>query len=135
MTAVSNGADKVKLLYDFSRCGMDAAVGKRMRELVDDEERTTSMGLFNTAEAYRLSAIKLRAGKRVKSGHADTPTRQLYYHALELYLKALLRKKHSVKTLRADPGSLDLRGGAPNHRQARKVCRKYDRRRVDNGAQ
>jgi hypothetical protein len=75
--------------------------GKRMRKLDDDvEERTTSMGLFNTADAYRLSAIKLRAGKRVKSGHADTPIRLLYYHALELYLKALLRLKHSVKTLR-----------------------------------
>jgi hypothetical protein len=74
---------------------------KRMRELNDDvERRTTSMGLFNTAEAYRLSAIKLRAGKKVKTGHADTPVRLLYYHALELYLKALLRQKYSVKTLR-----------------------------------
>jgi hypothetical protein len=74
---------------------------KRMRELNDDvERRTTSMGLFNTAEAYRLSAIKLRAGKKVKTGHADTPVRLLYYHALELYLKALLRQKYIVKTLR-----------------------------------
>jgi hypothetical protein len=71
-----------------------------MNTTINDDERTNSMGLFNTAEAYRLSAIKLRAGKKVKSGHADTPIRMLYYHALELYLKALLRQKHSVKTLK-----------------------------------
>jgi hypothetical protein len=65
----------------------------------DDDERTTSLGLFNTAEAFRLSAMALPALK-VNSGFAEMPVRFLYYHALELYLKALLRQKHSMATVR-----------------------------------
>ena len=70
-----------------------------MIEPTDDDERTTSLGLFNTAEAYRLSAMALPALK-VNSGFAEMPVRFLYYHALELYLKALLRQKHSMATVR-----------------------------------
>jgi hypothetical protein len=65
---------------------------------VNDDERTNSMGLFNTAEAWRLSAIALQSAK-VSHGFAEQPLRYLYFHALELYLKALLRQKHSVATL------------------------------------
>lgn len=65
---------------------------------IDDEERTNSIGLFNTAEAWRLSAMALQAQK-VKSGHADQPVRFLYCHAIELYLKALLRQRYGVKKL------------------------------------
>jgi hypothetical protein len=65
----------------------------------DDEDRTNSLGLFNTAEAYWLSAMALEEAK-VKNGHAHTPVRFLYYHSLELYLKALLRQKHSVEKIR-----------------------------------
>ena len=72
---------------------------KSPEELKDDDERTNSMGLFNTAEAYWLSAMALEKAN-VKSGHADSPVRFLYYHALELYLKALLRQKHSVDLIR-----------------------------------
>ena len=72
---------------------------KSPEELQDDNERTNSMGLFNTAEAYRLSAMTLEKVK-VKSGHAHSPIRFLYYHALELYLKALLRQEHSVETIK-----------------------------------
>jgi HEPN domain-containing protein len=68
-------------------------------ELKDEDDRTNSMGLFNTAEAYRLSAVALEKTK-VKIGRADSPIRFLYYHAIELYLKALLRQKHSVETIR-----------------------------------
>jgi hypothetical protein len=68
-----------------------------MIEPNDDDERTTSLGLFNTAEAYRLSAIAL---PDVKHGHAEKPRRLLYCHALELYLKAMLRQKHSTATVR-----------------------------------
>ena len=64
----------------------------------DDDERTNSMGLFNTAEAFRLSAMALE-DEKVKIGHAASPIRICYYHALELYLKALLRQKHSVKKI------------------------------------
>jgi hypothetical protein len=69
-----------------------------MNTTIDDDERTNSMGLFNTAEAWRLSAIALQSTK-VASGHADQPIRFLYFHALELYLKALLRQKYSVDAL------------------------------------
>ena len=67
-----------------------------MIEPTDDDERTNSLGLFNTAEAYRLSAMSLP----IRHGHADKPPRFLYCHALELYLKALLRQKHSMATVR-----------------------------------
>ena len=53
------------------------------------------MGLFNTAEAYRLSAAVLDKAQ-VKTGHAAKPVQFLYSHAIELYLKALLRTQHSV---------------------------------------
>jgi hypothetical protein len=73
----------------------------------DEDERTTALGLFNTADAYRLSAMALQ-GAQVRHGHADNPVRLLYCHALELYLKALLRQKHSVKTLRRFSHSIAL---------------------------
>jgi HEPN domain-containing protein len=65
---------------------------------LDGEARTTSIGLFNTAEAFRLSAMALPTIK-VSSGFAEMPVRFLYYHALELYLKALLRQQHSAAAL------------------------------------
>ena len=68
-----------------------------MIEPTDDDERTNSLGLFNTAEAYRLSAMAL---PDIKHGHAEKPRRFLYCHAIELYLKALLRQKHSIATVR-----------------------------------
>jgi hypothetical protein len=63
-----------------------------------DDERTNSMGLFNTAEAFRLSAMALKDEKEI--GHAANPMRLCYHHTLELYLKALLLQKHSVETIR-----------------------------------
>jgi HEPN domain-containing protein len=72
---------------------------KSAEELKDDDERTNSTGLFNVAEAYRLSGMALEK-ENLKSGHAHDPVRFLYYHALELYLKALLRQKHSIKVVR-----------------------------------
>jgi hypothetical protein len=71
---------------------------KTAEEIQDDNERTNPMGLFNMAEAYRLSALALENAK-VAAGHADSPIRFLYYHALELYLKALLRQKYSIDTI------------------------------------
>ena len=64
----------------------------------DDDQRTTSLGLFNTADAFELSAIALEDVK-VDAGHAASPILVCYYHALELYLKALLRQKHNVETI------------------------------------
>ena len=69
-----------------------------MAQPPDDDERTTSLGLFNTADAFELSAIALQ-DEKVDSRHAAKPILVCYYHALELYLKALLRQTHSVETL------------------------------------
>ena len=86
---------------------------KTPEEIKDENERTNSMGLFNTAEAWWLSAKALQAAK-VKHGHADTPVRSLYYHAIELYLKALLRQKFGVDRIRKKFGhnTLKLIAGA-----------------------
>lgn len=56
----------------------------------DDNERTTSIGLFNYAESFWRSARVLNAN-RPKVTHPDEPVNFLYYHAIELYLKAFLR--------------------------------------------
>jgi hypothetical protein len=75
---------------------------KAPQEIEEDESRTTSIGLFNLADAYRMSGEVLLAEK-IKSGHAESPLRFLYYHAIELYLKAFLRQHgHSVAEL-SDP--------------------------------
>ena len=66
----------------------------------NNNDRTNSTGLFNTAEAFRLSAMALQNAK-VDSGHAVKPILFCYYHALELYLKALLRLEHSAAALRS----------------------------------
>ena len=56
------------------------------------------MGLFNTAEAYGLSAMTLDEAQ-VRTGHAAKPVQFLYSHAIELYLKALLRTEHSIEAV------------------------------------
>jgi hypothetical protein len=69
-----------------------------------DDDRTTSMGLFNTAEAYRLAGTVLEQRQTVKIGHADKPVQFLFCHAIELYLKALLRQEHSVEAIKKNLG-------------------------------
>ncbi|MFK7881386.1 hypothetical protein [Roseobacter sp.] len=61
---------------------------------VEDEDRTTAVGLFNYAHSYASSAIALE-GIKVKATHKRAPVYYLYYHAIELYLKSYLRA-HSV---------------------------------------
>jgi hypothetical protein len=78
--------------------GKPAMAKKSPEQLKEDDDRTTSMGPFNTAEAYRLAAIKL-GEPSVWGGHAYKPVQFLYCHAIELYLKALLRQKHSVEVI------------------------------------
>ena len=77
-----------------------AKLKKTPEKIADHNERTNSIGLFNTAEAYWLSASKL-AATEVRHGFADLPVRTLYYHAIELYLKALLRQHYSVDELQS----------------------------------
>ena len=67
---------------------------------ITEEDRTNELGLFNTAESYWKSAATLYDAK-VKASHPMSPVRFLYYHAVELYLKAFLRGNgHSAKELR-----------------------------------
>ena len=57
------------------------------------------MGLFNVAESYRLAAEHLHSSALLKGMH-DLPVSFLFYHAIELYLKAFLRhKKHTPSEL------------------------------------
>ncbi|MFZ0068374.1 MAG: hypothetical protein WAK90_19595 [Pseudolabrys sp.] len=65
---------------------------------MDDDDRTTPMGLFNTAEAYRLSAMALDQAQ-VRAGHREKPIQFLYSHAIELYLKALLCTENSIEVV------------------------------------
>lgn len=71
---------------------------------MDEDERTTPIGLFNFAHSYWRSAITLQ-GQKVNASHPSEPVSFLYIHALELYLKAFLRLKGlSVKDLRKKYG-------------------------------
>lgn len=56
----------------------------------DVNERTTAVGLYHYALSYRSAADALGA---VKLGvtHPDAPREFLYYHGIELFLKAYLR--------------------------------------------
>jgi hypothetical protein len=66
---------------------------------IGDDARTTPLGLFNFAAAYRLAADTLHQ-QQLKITHATAPIRFLYYHATELYLKAFLRMHgHTPKEL------------------------------------
>jgi hypothetical protein len=59
-------------------------------ELAEEWRRSAPIGYFNFAETYRTSARALRRSK-AESSHKDSPIRFLYYHAIELYMKAHLR--------------------------------------------
>ncbi|MCR6672717.1 hypothetical protein [Devosia ginsengisoli] len=51
---------------------------------------TTPIGFINKAEAYRVGAQLLAKDLKGVGGWAGDPTRYLYYHGIELYLKAAL---------------------------------------------
>jgi HEPN domain-containing protein len=59
-------------------------------DLDDEEQRSRPIAYFNFAETYCTAAKALRKSK-AKATHKDSPIRFLYYHAIELYLKAHLR--------------------------------------------
>jgi hypothetical protein len=63
---------------------------KSPEEIAEDEARTTPIGIFNTAISYWKAADAL-AGLALKTPRNHAPIRFLYFHALELYLKAYLR--------------------------------------------
>jgi hypothetical protein len=57
---------------------------------IDDDERTSPVGLFNTARSYWQSAEHLSAAA-LDVTHPQAPVTFLFCHAIELYLKAYLR--------------------------------------------
>jgi hypothetical protein len=66
----------------------------------DDDSRSSPLGFFNVAESYWVAAVALEKAK-LKTTHPTSPISFLYYHAIELYLKAFLRMHgHSAKELR-----------------------------------
>lgn len=71
---------------------------KTLDEIADDNERTNSMGLFNSADAYCRAAQDLAAQKR-KVRHAEKPVEHLFIHFIELHLKALLGQLYGVAEL------------------------------------
>jgi hypothetical protein len=58
-------------------------------ELAEEGKRSTATGFFNFAETYWRAARTLKRSKK-KASHKESPIRFLYYHAIELYLKAFL---------------------------------------------
>jgi HEPN domain-containing protein len=68
--------------------------------MTDDFDRHTPLGFFNFAASYRAAGDKLRVCK-LRATHAEAPVTFLYYHSIELYLKAFLRIHGvSVKEIR-----------------------------------
>jgi hypothetical protein len=78
-------------LYEALRAGACMIRGQKSpEEIAEDEARTTPTGIFNTAISYWKAADAL-AGLALKTPRNHAPVRFLYFHALELYLKAYLR--------------------------------------------
>jgi hypothetical protein len=61
------------------------------QQSTDADDRTNPLGLFNFADAYRDAADFLAVG-HAKALRFDDPIRYLFYHSIELYLKAFLRQ-------------------------------------------
>lgn len=61
-----------------------------MNDPLTPEDRTPPVGLFNYARSYWRSSEQLR-GSKPDVSHPDAPILFLFYHAIELYLKAFLR--------------------------------------------
>ena len=58
--------------------------------MADAYTATTPIGFIGKAEAYRAGAQLLARDLKGVGGWAGDPTRYLYYHCIELYLKAAL---------------------------------------------
>lgn len=89
-------------------------MAKKRLDLTDEDARSTPVGLFNFAETYWLSARALKAAEVKEVTHRAYPVFFLYYHAIELYLKAYLRLYHTMAQLRGrkfghDAGALSKR--------------------------
>jgi hypothetical protein len=71
-------------------------------------ERTTALGLFNVAESYWRAAMHIHSSALLKGMH-NSPVSFLFYHAIELYLKAFLRHHgHTPRTAEQEVRAQDL---------------------------
>jgi hypothetical protein len=59
-------------------------------EIEDANERTNAVGLYHYALSYRHAADALGTVK-LRATHPEAPREFLYYHSIELFLKAYLR--------------------------------------------
>jgi hypothetical protein len=76
----------------------------------DEIERTTQLGLFNYARSYWRSAEHLHAAQ-LKLTHPTAPVSFLFYHAIELYLKAfLLSQSLTLQSLKSIGHRVDKAG-------------------------
>lgn len=65
----------------------------------DREARTTAVGLYHYGHSYHEAARALFLAK-FRATHRDAPLTYLYFHAIELFLKAYLRAHgHTVDDL------------------------------------
>lgn len=65
----------------------------------DREDRTTAVGLYHYGHSYHEAARALSVAK-FRATHPDAPLTYLYFHAIELFLKAYLRAhSHTVDDL------------------------------------
>lgn len=60
-----------------------------VKQPATDPARMTAGGIYNYAVSYHRSADQLAEAK-LRVTHPEMPVRWLYYHSLELYLKAFL---------------------------------------------
>jgi hypothetical protein len=90
--------------------------------VVDNVDRHSAFGYYNFAASYHVAADLIEE-QGLKATHPGAPAAFLYYHAIELYLKSVLRlhgasaKKlrkigHNFRALRsrAETYGLDLQG-------------------------
>jgi hypothetical protein len=71
-----------------------------MSAALTDDARSSPLGFFNLAESYWTAAVALE-NANLRTTHPTSPISFLYYHAIELYLKAFLRfHGHTPKELR-----------------------------------
>lgn len=58
---------------------------------MNNDHRTSAIGLFNFAHSYAASAVMLSKCPPVDTTHPEAPVDFLAFHAIELYLKSFLR--------------------------------------------
>ena len=73
---------------------------ERLKREHDEDSRTTEVGLYHFAVSYQRAADALR-NIELPATHPAAPQEFLYYHAIELFLKAFLRNSGlTVRQLR-----------------------------------